>query len=96
MNMHQKLMSNLTYNEDVFIYDEINYIAVTVINGDSLCPLYVGRVFLLSVSAWVVIDIQNTDKQGGQSMYNCLLKASNRLKIINVSRETRETEKRKL
>lgn len=97
MNPHEKLTSCLTVNEDIFIYDEPHNIAVTVVNSDSLAPLYIARAFLPSVSEWAVIDMQNTDKQGAQFMYNCLLKACKRLEIINnVPRETRETEKRKL
>lgn len=76
---HDILKNSLSQNEDIFIYDELHGVAVTVENIHGKKLYYLLFYFPSSVT-WNIIDIQATDEHGAQIMYNCAVSAVNRCK----------------
>lgn len=78
---HEILKNSLCKNEDIFIYDELNGVAITVeeYNGHKY---YTAQAFIVSRGVWVIIDTQLTDIDGAQFMYECLVTAVKRSKCV--------------
>lgn len=73
---HDILKKSLCTNEEIWIYDEIHGVAVTVedFNGNKM---YAVSVYFPSSTVWRIIDIEATDEHGAQIMYDCAVKAVN-------------------
>lgn len=78
---HDILKMSLCSNEEIWIYDEINGVAVTVENFN-IKKMYAVLVYLPSRAIWHIIDIEETDEHGAQIMYNCAVLAVKRCKAI--------------
>lgn len=78
---HDILKSSLSKNEDIWIYDEPNGVAVTVQEVNEK-KYYTALAFLPSRCIWTVIDIQQTDPFNADLMYKCLVTAVKHCKGI--------------
>lgn len=79
---HQILKNSLCKNEDIWIYDEPNGLAVTVENYTNGKKVYTIQFYLPSRGVWNIIDIECTDEHGAQIMYDCARYAVNRCKTL--------------
>lgn len=68
---HEVLKNSLATNEEIWIYDEPNRLAVTVENYTNGKKVYSLMLFLPSRGVWNIIDIECTDEHGAQIMYDC-------------------------
>lgn len=78
--MHDSLKRVLTFNEDIWIYDEPNQCAILRKTFDTGRVLYAAMAY--DGFGWLCIDVEQTDEHGAQFMYECLKKAINAARSV--------------
>lgn len=79
---HEVLKNSLAPNEEIWIYDEPNRLAVTVENYINGKKIFCLMFYLPSRGVWNIANIECTDEHGAQNMYDCALYVVKRCQAV--------------